>query len=336
MLSRYKIDSETFWSLLKSYSKFVEKCSLSGYLAKGYPDKRTIKYDPDSHAMIIQAYRVKGLDLDEDWRQVVLYLDDSLNGIQEVSAPFPWANQANKRVEDILLRHYTDKEINDLLRKHSLKERDMPIHYLLPEPFKDGCVHRFENCVYYDINGAHTDALIEIFPEARKELESLHHTKGGKNFINVFVGDLCNRGFRGTFDWIIQRTREKLTFIREQTGGMMLYANTDGIIVWNPSKRLKTSDKVGDIKAESADGVIYAYNCPKDDDSTSYTLYQYVSPKDGITIKGNARLAARQGIDLSKGIVRKYLLTRADGFDELIDLRTEKVDVIDEGGYYSI
>ena len=341
MLSRYRIGSKTFWSLLDKYPKYVEECDdLSVYKMKGYADKRIIKYNPGTKEMVAQAVMVPELGLEEDWRQVFLMLDDSIDGVKEVSCMIPWSSQANKLVNELLRKHYSDSDIDRLLREHSTSKFDKPIHYLLPDVFHDGCVHRFENCVYYDINGAHTDALTEIFPKAREDLERMHRGKvrgfKGKHVINIYVGDLCNRGYRGTYNWIVQRTRKKLESIRSQTGGLLLYANTDGAIMWNPRNRLSTSDRLGDIKSESSDGVIYSYVCKRDGYTTSYIVYQYDNPKDGLTIKGSARDAARRGMDLSKGTVNKYLLTKEGNKDRLIHMRTEKVDVIDEGGYYSI
>ena len=100
-----------------------------------------------------------------------------------------------------------------------------------------------------------------------------------------------------------------------------MYAKTDGFIVWCPVKELSTSNKLGDIKQISKDGIVYAYRYR--DKENSYTLYQYNDVKDGITKKGTCRLDIRKNIDLSIGQVVKA---------KLID----KVEVIKEQEDYEI
>lgn len=107
--------------------------------------------------------------------------------------------------------------------------------------------------------------------------------------------------------------------------------NTDGVILWHPDKQLPTSTKIGDIKSELLDGVVYAYYCPRDNKTTSYTLYQYVHPTKGIQKKGNARLTLRKDMDLSQGLVVKCKIVRDDKNKEKIEnLRIERVPVDEE------
>ena len=330
MLNRIKIDSDTYNDVLTNFPKYIERDDISQYFAKGYPDKRIIKLDKVHSAFIIQAYRLKNRPGNiKDWQQVVCVLDDSLDGNNDIRT-LPYANQANSVIKKILRKHYKDTEIESILTAHSVNERRKPLHMLMPMDCHDGRIHKFTDCAYYDINGAHTDALCEMFPLARDELVALHHN-GGKDYINIFVGDLCNNNHRGTFDWIVERTRKQIEDIYKEAGGIIIYANTDGIILWHPNKTLKTSDEIGQIKSESKDGIIYAYYCGRDNETTPYTIYQYEHPKKGRQLKGNARLQVRKGMDLSKGLINKGKLIKNElGVETIENLRTEEIEIYEE------
>ena len=339
MLERIKVDSLTYNKILENYSEYIEYVeNLSDYFT-GYKDKHIIRTDARSRALIIQGYRLQCINdkltgCVDDWNQVVCLKDESLDSEQFKN--IPWATQANKKINDVLKKYYTEQEVDDLLKAHSVGNRRKPIHILAPDFCFDNKIHKFTNCTYYDINGAHTDALCEIFPKAADRLQKLHHV-GYKDYINIFVGDLCNRGYRATYDWIVERTRTKLeTIIGSITNnlsngcGIVLYANTDGAIVWNASKTLKTSDLIGDIKSESIDGVVYVYVCQKDAQTSPYTIYQYEHPTKGIQLKGNARLALRDGMDLSKGIVNKAKIVKKDNRETFEHFRTEEIKIDEE------
>ena len=331
MLNRIKIDSETFNEILESYPKYIEYVDdLSKYFAKGYTNKRIIRVDTQTRTLIIQAYRLRleQLPSDKDWQQLICVLDDSLDTKNEIRV-LPFAKTANAKINKVLSKYYSKKEIERLLSEHSSKKRRKPLHMLVPMAFHDGKIHKFNKCVYYDINGAHTDALCEIFPKASKDLIELHHS-GFKDYINIYVGDLCNREHRETFDWIVERTRERLESVIKACGGLILYANTDGVILYKPHTKLKTSSEIGQLKAESIDGVIYTFVCDKDAITTPYTIYQYKHPSKGNQLKGNARLSLRRDMDLSKGIVNKALLIKENNLDVLTNFRTEEIEIYEE------
>ena len=334
MLRRIKLDSETYYKIIEYYKEWVVYDDLNQYLADGYSQKSLIVVDKNTNSLICQGRNInfiahKNVSV-ESWRQYVCELDIS---VDEPGALVPWATQANKKINTILLKYYTEEEIEERLNEKSTEEEVKPIHQLLPDKYLDGQIHKFYDCVYYDINGAHTDALCEIFPKAKKRLMSLHHN-GFKSYINIYVGDLCNRGHRNTYNWIVRRTRNWLQKIINLSCGPIseiIYANTDGVIIYRPMFELRTCDDVGGFKSETKDGVIYAYYCPRDDNTTSYTVYQYDNPKKGIQIKGNARLALRKGMDLSKGIVNKCKLVRnEEGIEQLHNYRTEDITIHEE------
>ena len=231
----------------------------------------------------------------------------------------------DRKVYSILRKYYSDEELGELFLEHSLEKNESPLHKLLPYDCLDGHVHKFTNCVYYDINRAHADALCEIFPKARKQILALD-----KLYINIFVGDLCNQGHRPTFNWIVKRTRELLLDVIDKANGLCIYINTDGVIIHNPTTLLETSDEIGGIKSESVDGVVYGYHCKRSDDATQYTLYQYVHPTKGVQKKGNARLSIRKNIDLSQGLIAKGKIVQEGNEEVIKNFRIERVPIDEE------
>lgn len=331
MLQRFKIDSITYNEILERYPKYIEYVDdISKYFI-GYKNKRVIKVDTITSTLIIQAYRLGNnnpLKDKDDWKQIVCTLDDSVDQIGELRT-MPYATQANKKIKDILHKYYTDQDIEDTLDAYSFHPVK-PLHMLIPSMYLDDRIHRFRGCVYYDINGAHTDALCEMFPEAKADLTKLHH-EGGKDYINIFVGDLCNNNHRATYNWIVNRTRKRLEKLKQEVGGLILYANTDGIILWRPKKRISTSDKIGEFKSESVNGLVYTYYCKGNLTTTPYTIYQYYHPTKGKQIKGNLRLKLRKDIDLDKGIVVKAKIFKdANSIERYEYLRTEEIPIHEE------
>lgn len=319
MLRRIRIDSVTYNELVTKYHKYIEECDdLNPYYLKGYKDKNIIK--ATENEMIIQGYRLNERytnDIIPYWMQVVCVCDDSLE--YKSTNKIIWSSQANKAVNRIIDKYYSNKEKDDLYAKHSISNKPQYLTTYLPTIFEENKIHKFTNCKYYDINKAHTDALCEIFPKCRDELTQL--VKEDKLYINMFVGDLCNSGHRNTYNWICQRTYNKIMSYIEESKGLVIYAKTDGFIVWCPNKELETSNEIGQIKQLCKDGVVYAYRHCEDD--FKYTIYQYDDIKEGITKKGTAKLKIRNNIDLSKGQIVK---------SKLVD----KVEIIEEKENYEI
>ena len=319
MLRRIKIDSIAYNELLDRYPKYVEKCDdLNPYYLKGYKDKNIIKATEDE--MIIQGYRLNERypnDIVPSWMQVVCVCEDSLE--YRSTRGVIWSSQANKAVNKIIAKYYSKEERDDLYAKHSRSNKPQYLTINLPDVFEKNKIHKFTSCKYYDINKAHTDALCEIFPKCRGELVKL--VKEDKLYINMFVGDLCNSGHRDTYNWICQRTYNKISSYIEECKGLLLYAKTDGFIVWCPNKELETSDEIGQLKQISKDGVVYAYR--HHEKNFKYTIYQYDDIKEGITKKGTAKLNIRSNIDLSKGQI-------------VNSKQVDKVEIIEEKENYEI
>lgn len=327
MLNRVQVDMKTFTELLDAFPSFVDKEDISMYLAAGYKNKNRIKYDPRTNTLICQAYRlnyVAGRTVTaDDWMQIICVPNNNLDSSEEIK-PIMWATKANKIIRNILTKYYTEAQIEECLNNHSIDDREKPMHELLPSAYCDGKIHEFHDCVYYDINGAHRDALREIFPLAAKEFETVL-----KDAANFYVGDLCNHGHRGTFDWIVQRTRNMILNIIDEANGLILYVNTDGAIIWHPEKELNTSNALGMFKSEMSDNIVYAVNC-RGDGITPYTVYQYSNRRGKKTIKGNCRNDFRKNMDLSKGLIVNYKSYKEDGLWKYKDIKLIQKEIINE------
>lgn len=332
MLNRIKIDTVTYDKIIKTFPEFVVYTSASKYIATGYSQKSVIVVDIEEHSLICKGSflnYVIGEKKLTSWKQMFCVTDNSLE-VNEVE-PLPFASQANSKIDRIIKKSYTEEEIEEIYDEHSIEDGKKIKHLLLPERFLDDKIHKFTDCVYYDINGAHTDALCELFPKCKKEFMKLHKN-GGKIYINIFVGDLCNRGRRGVYNWIVARTREYLDDIIDISDGEVIYANTDGVIIHHPINYLETSSEVGAFKSEIVDDVIYAYYCPSDKNTTSYTIYEYNNPKKGVVLKGNSLTLLRKGMSLSKGIVNKAKIhtDKDTGLKVIENFRTEVKDIYEE------
>lgn len=329
MLNRLKVDEDTYNSVFERFSKYIEYVDDIGqYFIKGYTDKHVIKVDAKTKTFIIQGYRLNSIcgdfiSNDNDWKQFVCKLGEELDKPEDTKV-VPWANVANKKIYSILKKYYKQSEIDNIFKEHEEEYRGI-LHQLLPMTYHDNKIYMFRDCVYYDQNKAHTAALIELFPLAESELLKLD-----KNYINIFVGDLCNHGHRGTWAWIVNRTRRLLEKVIQTTEGHVIYMNTDGAIIHKPKHLQRTSKMVGDIKdVIQPKTTVYAYVCKHSDDSTPYTLYQFQEiGKPTFTIKGNSRLAIRKHIDLSKGIVVKAKIRKDEHYlDRFENLRIEHVEI---------
>lgn len=331
MLRRVNIDADTYNSIFERFPKYIEYVdNLKEYFIKGYRDKRIIKVDSIKRTLIIQAYRINTkehniVDASCDWKQVICVLDESLDSIKDVKE-LPFASVVNKKVYSILHKYYDNDAIDELFESHSLDENVKPLHQLVPFTYHDNKVHKFTNCVYYDINKAHTYALCEIFPLAKEDILRLD-----KSYVNIFVGDLVNHSHRSTYNWIVYKTRRKLTKLIEYVDGLCLYINTDGAIIYMPKHTIKTCDDIGEFKNESSDGIIYLYVCRENNKRTTpYTIYQYNHPTKGTQLKGNARLSIRKGMNLELGLVNKGKITKKDNREVIYYKRTELVEVYEE------
>lgn len=331
-LKSYALDHEAFEKLLALESKnvivvddihkYFWGCRNQGYV---YVDAKRetmiiraailatyLGQDVDNIGLKLQVRVTKSRDTKLD---IIVKNDDNGNkesiGIkQQVNGAFAYS-----RVLRILLKYYTRKEIDECMAAHSTNKEDgdMQLHYIF-DPYEDavpfgttpdynGDVYKVDNCVYYDINGAHHSAVAEIFPKAADEIEELYNERKehpeNKLYFNLFVGMLASKRlekkYRGTYNWIVQRTSKLLLEKLNHIGGKLIYANTDGFIVQNPTNIDNNSHKLGEFKLEYQGTVYYTH-------TDNYQLLQY-GRGETADLKGTLPLAVRDkvNIDLSTG-----------------------------------
>ena len=308
VLRRYDVSEDVFDDILQTMQTRIEVVENIQQYFTGYQPKYKIYYDNKEYLIIrehLLAYFADFSDEDyqnvEDWRQVIVRKCEQPKTYQKSID----GSRAFKQIWQMLLNYYTEEEIKEQLFAHIAEKDPNNIQYHFQYPSK-GAVLQHSTCVKYDINGAHHDALIEIFPRAKEELESMFIRRKEepilKAYVNYFVGMLCRKGYRGTYNWIVQRTTKKLKEAMSiVTGftGTLIYANTDGFIVSDPNNELKHSKKLGEFKLEYS-GNVYTY---QDD---NYWCYQ----TDTGEIKGSVRYQVRDQLNLKRGEVIHYDIVR--------------------------
>ena len=269
---------------------------------KSYYDYRqNIIYFKDTKELICQGY-ILNYYLDKNiyssWKQVIIRKRDyaEFQYEESIDGQRAWNYIYNK----ILLKKYTKEEINSILASYQAKpEYERQYHFDWPNESQN--VQKLTLCVKYDINGAHTDALCEMFPRCANDFVKMYikrHTNIlFKKYPNYFVGMIKKKGYENAYWWIVNRTTQILLKAMDEVGGQLVYANTDGFCVTNPVNKLNTSDKLGDFKLEY-EGDVYIYTNRK---KSPYILYQF-----GDTLIGTCLTSVRDQIDLSKGNVVYY------------------------------
>lgn len=298
-LKKYDVSAAVFDDILAKYPKYIKLVDDIKKYYGGYNNKSTIMYDGKEYLICLEMI-VNKMDKCSIWKQCIVRRCENISqGIENgLTGMYAW-NYFNKH---ILQKEYTPDEINERL---SLFEADYnyklkQLHYTYPNI--DGKVIKHENTYKYDINGAHADALREIFPKCAYLIEDMHKKRktnaNYKKILNYYVGFLKRMGHQNTYNWIVQRTTNKLINAIQETDGILLYANTDGFIVKNPKKLLETNLILGNFKLETS-GVTYTYQ------DKNYSCIQ--TYKNGIIdITGNVLYQVRDLIDLSKNQVVHY------------------------------
>lgn len=303
-LRRYDVCESVFDDILQNMQnriRIVE--NITDYFL-GYKDKHVVVYDNHEYLIIrehLLAYFADFSDEDyqtvEDWRQVIVRKCVQPQAYQKSID----GSRAYKVTKNIICKHYSESEFDERLHMFEAEKDPNNIQFHYQYPSKD-VVLSHSNCVKYDINGAHHDALMEIFPKAKEDLQDMFDRRKAepilKAYINYFVGMLCRKGYRKTYNWIVQRTTKSLKNAINTVGGDLVYANTDGFMVSNPEHRLNPSKKLGEFKLEF-EGTAYTYQ------DKNYWCYQA-----GDEIKGNIRYQVRDEVDLSKGLVVHYDISR--------------------------
>lgn len=328
-LRRYDVSEQVFDDILQTMSSRIQITDDIQQYYTGYTPKHVIMYDNKEYLIIrehLLAYFADFSDEDyqnvEDWRQVIVRkckqsreYEKSVDG-----------SRAYKVTKNIICEFYSDEEYDERLRMFEAErdEKNKQFHFQYPSA---EVVLQHNNCVKYDINGAHHAALIEIFPKAKEALEEMFARRKSepilKAYINYYVGMLTRKGYRKTYNWIIQRVSKQLKNAISEVGGDLVYANTDGFMMRDPEKRLKHSTKLGEFKLEF-EGTAYTYQ------DKNYWCYQ-----TGDEITGSVRTSVRDQINLANGEVVHYDInreTQANGVivQTLSNIKKEHINVYKE------
>lgn len=298
-LKTYELASDIFDTILYQQQYHIKRVEDINEGIYGYKNKNTIYYDGYEwlicKEMVLNYYCGDILEDYTDWKQVRVRRVENTDVIlrKTTNGQFAWEFMLN-----VLMHHYTWDEIVDCLHKCESEFNPSYSQYHYMCPVKTNSLIVFHNCYKYDINGAHCDALAEIFPKAKNSILSLYDTRKinplNKDYINFFVGMLCKKGFRKTYNWIVQRTTKILYKAMDYTKGLTIYANTDGYVISDPFNKLETTKELGNFKLEYS-GDVFVYQ------AKNYWLMQC-----GNELKGSCLRSVRKNIDLSKGQVVNY------------------------------
>lgn len=334
-LKSVQVNEIIFNQILKDYEFKVRVTDdLYPYL-RGYYEDRDLIYYNGSDEFICLEYIVDGytnlFPCCTVWKQVRVRRTMNMSSCAEVSITGP---KAKAYIHKLLKKYYTLEEIDQRLRMfESPKDPDLiQMHYYCAA-YSDR-VTKIENTCKFDINGAHLDALCEIFPKAKDDFVKMYQkrktNKVLKQYPNLYVGMLAmktkemrKKGIPGeyelTYNWIVQRTTKMLQSAMTKVGGTPVYINTDGFIVQNPDRMLATSTSLGDFKLEYS-GTTWVYG------GRNYTLFQ-TGEDDTKELKGSCMEEARKDIDLSKGLVVSYDIKQELHYRHPINIKKVEVPV---------
>lgn len=244
------------------------------------------------------------------WKQIRVRKNVTLNKPQKTYNGSYCYNYIMK----IVKKYYSEDDIVDIMNKHSYEKTDSSddkqFHYYYN--CKQYEITKLKNCYKYDINGAHAFAVFNLFPKAKEDLQKLYNKKDEykakgnieesnkiKALFNYFVGELCNKGYRNTYNYIIKKVTDVLVQVMKITDGQLVYANTDGFVVSNPKKLLPPSNEIGMFKLEGS-GDMYVYK------DKNYWLLEYTNSKGSVEHVGSCKLEVRKYISLANGDIVHY------------------------------
>lgn len=336
-LPQLTISQEAYNKLVSTYAiTYVN--SIQPYIY-GYAEKKLKVCVPNKYIImqgmyINYALNQNAVDPNEDWKQYRLVLETEQR--ESVVKDFNGNYCRNLVLSELYKLGLSREDIDNRLNMYQMEKSEdtKPLHALYTD---SECILRFKNCVYYDLTKAYSDSLSVIFPELRawliKIAKRAKKDPRWKRVPNFFVGMLNHKTpkeededlppkFAKTFNWITARTRKiVLERLSESTGKntRVVYMNTDGIVIQNPSKIFQSSNELGKFKVESEETTFYTYR------AKNYEIIQY-----GDTIKGNLPLVLRDRIDLRQNKVISFTLHRAKNkLDEYTDVKEFTVEMED-------
>lgn len=318
-LKKFQVTSMLWNQLLDSYKPLIKEMSYQDF-EFGNLDKIHVLVDFRTRTLCVNEIILS--EMDRKYKrvyprrmtyQVILESNDEL-GVSEIhkaeSEFSPWKAKMTMKKE--LKKVYTDEEVIRRLDMFKKDKFEQQLHFTNTEANK---ILKFENCKYYDLNGAHTYLLSIIFPKLKTTLEywNAHKHDEGKSYYkaipNMYVGTLgmwANKEktiegrHRKTYNWIVSQVNRLMEDAFAKTyGGLTsksnyVYINTDGFIMQHPVKELETSRELGKFKEEFS-GDVYSYQ------GDNYWIIQY-----GDIIKGSLPKELRKYVDLREGRVVSY------------------------------
>lgn len=325
LLPAYSVSEELFYKILGAgYKvKIVANAEEFNQYKYGYPEKTVIVYDGFKNMILLECVLNEHYPLNirlTHWKQCILHKDltQNIQCEEDINGGMAY-NYINK----MLQRYYSDDEIEECLKAHEAEYNDDLKQYHFSIYEKTGYIVRYEDCYKWDINGAHNDALCEIFPKAADSIRYMYQTRKkypvNKKYVNYYCGMLAQKGYRKTYNWIIQRTTKLLLDGITAAGGTLLYANTDGFLIQHPNKILEHSTKLGEFKLEYQGPAWFYYD-------TNYQCFQMENGE----IKGTLLQSVRDNIDLPNMKVVHYDRKKVGDSYIADNIRTE---VLDNGLY---
>lgn len=345
-LKTVQVNDEIFNNILSDFEFKVEiKEDLFNYYTGYYEDRESIYYNGKDEFICLECIVNMYTDLFNSasaWKQVrVLRSINTSAAVQTVSG-----SKAKAYITKVLRDFYTPEEIDQRLRMFEAdydpeyKQQHLNYEFLEGQESK---VVKIAGTYKFDINGAHLDALCEIFPKASAKFLTMYEKrkvkKVFKHYPNLYVGMLAYKSkamreqgipgvYEKTYNWIVQRTTRMLLNAIDSVGGSLIYVNTDGFIVQAPENIICTSKNLGDFKLEFA-GNTYVY------EDKNYIVYQTgEEPGDECeNIKGSCFTAVRPNINLAKGEVVHYDIKAVKNtagkilFREPANITKEKVNI---------
>lgn len=300
VLKTYYVREDIFNKILereKYNLKLVDK--LDKYLT-GYTNKETVVYDKESGELICKEIILdifcNNICTPTTWKQVRLIKS---NDIETETDEIPGGTYCWNYMMMLLKKKYSPDEIEAIFQAHREPKEfdDIQFHYDWQNESQN--VQKIRNTYKYDINGAHLDALIYLFPKCKEDLIKLYNkrkeSKIYKMLPNYFVGMLVPRGYEQTYWYIVHRTTRILKAAIKKVGGRLVYSNTDSLVISDPVKKLDISKDLGEFKLEFQ-GDTYIYN-----GAENYTIYKF-----GNELKGSCLCTVRDKFDLENGIVVRY------------------------------
>lgn len=344
-LKRFEINSILWSEIQKVYeSELIYTDNIYDKLY-GYKDRHKIYFSDEW--MVIQEYRFNYICkqlYSEDiipgpttWKQIALRLNDDVNKPSKLIT----GTYAYNYIMNLLTKDYTEKEIDNILKTHTAKYDEHLKQYHIPynTPLTN-TVFKFNEVFKYDIHKAHASIIMQLFPKSKnriltilnkanraKQEGNLELANSYKQYTNLFVGELCRKGYRETYNYIVQTITKKLLSTIEKVHGQIIYSNTDSFAVIYPEHILPDSKEFGEFGLEYHGT---AYFCR----GNNYTIYQF-----GDDMKGSCAKKVRDKFDLENGIIVQYKTNRyfitKDQYGrnkyrtEINNICTEKVNVVE-------